>query len=154
MLLADTMASRAFQDAILQHLNNVIDLHSGTADAHLVTADPGSSADTGADLTSASGGNYAIGSVTLTTPTTDGSGAAVRCTASTITWVQLWTAAATPITGVAFTKRAGGSYASTDKLFAYIEFTSSFTPPTSLPASGNDLVFTIPSTGLVKGTPA
>lgn len=147
------MASRAFQYAILKHLNNEIDLHSGTADAHLVTADPGSSAQTGADLASASGGNYARVACTLTTPTNDGTGAAVRITASTITWAQLWTAAATPITGVAFTKRAGGSYASTDVLFSYIEFTSTFTPPTSLPGTGNDLVVAVPSTGLLKGTP-
>ncbi len=142
------MASLTTAAAIINIGNGLI-LNSGTADAHLITSAPSSAAATGADLTVATGGNAGRMPVTLTTATADGTGGAVRTTASTITWTSLYTSG-TNIIGIAFTKRAGASYASTDKFFSYIEFDTAYTPLTSV---GQDFVFTIPAAGLLKGVP-
>ena len=144
------MASKTSQQAILGIQTGAIVLSSGITDLHLVTVAPVGNAATGADLTVATGGNYVPAAASLTTPTIDGDGASYRITVSSVTWSVL-TTSGTNIVGVAFTKRVGGSYATSDPFFSYIEFGTAYTPPTS---SGVDFVFIVPATGVLKGSPA
>ena len=119
---------------LLNIINRTLDLTAGgTIDCHLVTAAPSSTAATGADLTVAVGGSYAPLSATLGTPALDGDGAVAVITVSTLTWSGLYTTAATPILGWAATKRAGASYATTDKFIGYYAFDSAYTPLTASP---------------------
>ena len=148
------MASRATQTTSIKIAtrDTNYNLTTGSIHAHLVTADPGSSASTGASLTHAAGGSYAPITCTCDTPANDGTGTSYKLTVTSITWTALYTTAATPITGVAFTKPPSGStYTSTDAFVSYIELTpGSYTPLTSV---GEDFRFNVPSTGILKLQP-
>lgn len=124
----------------LRLLNRTLDLSTGTIDCHLITSMPSASASTGADLSTASGGNYAPQSATISTPASNGTGAISALSSSTIQWTSLYCGAATPIVGVAFTKRAGGSYASTDPIVSAIEFTTPTTIPNVSTTSGRSQI--------------
>ncbi|MBW4580664.1 MAG: hypothetical protein KME42_13955 [Tildeniella nuda ZEHNDER 1965/U140] len=112
---------------------------STTIDAHLLTAAPAESATTGADLTVASGGNVSRQNFTLSSPSADGSGAKTVPSVTSLTWTGLYAGAATAITHIGFTKRIGGSYASSDPIIDAIELTTDTTiaSTTTVSASPN-----------------
>lgn len=100
-------------------------LPSGTTiDAHLLTAAPADSASTTADFTVASGGNVSRQNFILNTPVADGTGAKAVPSVTTLTWAGLYAGAATPITHIGFSRRASGSYTSTDPILTAIELTA------------------------------
>jgi hypothetical protein len=136
------MASLVFSQTDLDQMAAIAGY---TLYAHLVTAVPVVGNTTVADLTLATGGNYALQLLTSVVSSAEGLGAKVL--AANPTWTALTTNGAASIKGVAICRRAGASPASTDKVISYVEASSTYTPPTS---SGTDYLFQFPATGFIK----
>lgn len=90
-------------------------------DVHLLTAPVADGTTTAAGLSIVSGGSYTTKSFALTTPIADGTGAIAVPGVSTITWMGLYTTAATPIVAVGFTRRASGAFSTTDLVLCGME---------------------------------
>lgn len=135
------MASLVFSSTDLRLINAY--WTASTWYAHLVTAVPVLANTTVANLTLATGGNYAPQVLTGLTTAADGTGAKV--TFSNPTWVGLTTDNSATIKGMVICKRAGGSPATSDLVESYLELSSAYT-------TGGPVDFTvqIPTTGVLK----
>ena len=129
--------NRLSLDLLISYLPNAT-----TIDAHLLTAAPAETATTGADLSIVSGGNYTSKNFTLTAPSADGSGAKTVPSVTSLNWTGLFAGAATAITHIGFTKRAGGSYASSDPFVDAIELTADTTIASVTTATGSPNIST------------
>lgn len=124
----------------LKIANNTFDLASDTFYAHWVTAMPAATVDLVSGLSLASGGTYApitLANSVSTRLTTYGTGG-MKVDFDDPAWA-VYTAAATPVVGIAICKRVGGSPASTDLVLVTGALNVSYTPGTS---SGTQTAFT------------
>lgn len=89
-----------------------------TINAYLVTAAVVDANTNVTAITQASGGNYALQVLTSTAPSVSGTSAIVTTSANPV-WTNLFTTAASPIVGVAFSKQIGGAPAGSDPIVGY-----------------------------------
>ena len=126
----------------LRILNQSLNLTTGTIDAHLVTAIPPNTASTGADLTPVAGGSYAPQSFTLASPASESTGAKVVASVSSITYTGFYAGSSIPVVGVALTRRASGSYSSSDPYIDFLEFTTASAVAGSTSSSASNVITT------------
>lgn len=128
-----------------------------SVDAYLVTTAVVDANSTVAAITQASGGNYSAQSpqtITSTAPSISGTAAILSGTPTTLTWTNLFTTTATPIVGLAFAKRVGGSSAGTDPIIGYSALSFSTPVAACTTTNGSEIVSTTNSfttAGYVKG---
>lgn len=134
------MASLVFSSTDLRLINAY--WTGGTWYAHLVTAVPTQANTTVANLTLATGGNYAPQTLTGLTTGADGTGAKV--TFSNPIWTGLTTDNTATVKGMVICKRAGASPATSDLVETYVELSAAYTP------NGADFTIQIPTTGILK----
>lgn len=113
------MASLGFSSTSLGILNRSLDLTTGTFYGHLVTTTPAKANSTVADLTLATGGNYAAQALSGRAVSTDGTGA--KLSFSNPTWTGLTTNNAATVKGMVVCRQTGGSPASSDPVVSFVE---------------------------------
>lgn len=124
-----------------------------TINAYLVTTAVAAGNSTVAALTQASGGNYALQALTSTAPTISGVTAIVTTSANPV-WTNLYTTAATPIAGVAFSKQVGGSASAADPVVGYSTLVAGVTVAACTTANNSVVISTTNSftaAGFVAG---
>jgi len=133
------MPSLVFTSALNTVLDRTLDLTTGTFNAHLLTAVPVIGNSTVANLTLASGGSLnATASVAL-------SGRSLSSGILDFTdpvWSSFYAGAATPIVGIAISRQAGGSPATSDPLISYVEQIATTSVANTTTASGSASITT------------